>query len=337
MPKKFRDLKLSPFAHSEQREVFEDFSSLLGQCNVDDDRCWTCFAWKVTWNTERQRSGRTYLDRDELILMLDQAVQWLRAHGYWWPMIAVVVKSSPRPAKHRGGRWHVHLVEIADRLPSRDQRELIREALRRASFSDVRLDDLTLSSSGLAWWKPRKEAKADGHEGYRRYAAKNAAEHDSETPFAVYRTSNVPGPALPGEDVTREILRAARSSAPTADAPGHWRAVARAPVQPAPVDHQAAQTAQEATSGSSLPSPLFDPPASAREPQPPAPQVAAKSTAWKDLRPKEVRQSFADMLLRSVEVRPRTFIDRYGDPGGRNQWLHVFEGARWPPVPVGII
>ena len=85
----------------------------------------------------------------------------------------------------------------------------------------------------------------------------------------------------------------------------------------------------------SLPSPLFEPPARAPKPQPPAPQVVTKNTAWKDLRPKEVRQSFADMLLQSVEVRPRTYIDRYGDPRVRNQWLLVFAGCdghryQWP-------
>ena len=54
--------------------------------------------------------------------------------------------------------------------------------------------------------------------------------------------------------------------------------------------------------------------------------MVTKSTAWKDLRPKEVRQSFADKLLQSVEVRLRTYIGRYGDRGARTQWLLVFEG-----------
>jgi hypothetical protein len=250
-------------------------------------------------------------------------------------MIGFVVKSPPKPEKRRDGRWHVHIVEITDRLPSRLQRELIREALRRAGFSDVRLDDLTLSSSDLAWWKPREEAKDNGHEGFGRYAAKNAAEHDSETPFAVYRTSNVPGPELPGEDVTREILRAAKASAPKADAPSPRRPVVRAPVEPAPANHQSAQAAQKTIGGLRLPRPLFDPPPTAPKRQPPAPQVIKKSTAWKDLRPKEVRQPFADMLLQSVEVRPRTYVDRYGDPGVCNQWLLVFAGRdghryQWP-------
>ena len=142
MPKNFRDLNLSPFAHSEQREVFDDFTSLLGQCNVDDDRCWTCFAWKLGVKAGLRR-GRIYFGRDELVLMLHDAVQWLRAEGYWWPMIGFVVESPRKPEKRRDGRWHVHIVEIADRLPSREQRKLIREALRRAGFSDVRLDDLT--------------------------------------------------------------------------------------------------------------------------------------------------------------------------------------------------
>ena len=227
MPKPYRELDTSPFLDLDptQQKVFDNFLTSLDQCNAADSYQWTCFAWKLDPRTHR----RIYPGRDEIVCILDTAVLWLRARGYWWPMIAIVVKSPLDPSKGRKGRWHVHILEIAGRLPTRHERELIHEALRSAGFSDVRLDDLTLGRSQLAWWRPRKVARAHGHEGFRRYGAKNVAEHDSDTPFAVYRTSNVPGPALPGEEVTREILRAARSSAPKAPAPSPRRPVARAP------------------------------------------------------------------------------------------------------------
>ena len=103
MPRTYRDLNMSPFADPDQRRLFDEISRLLGQCNVDDARCWTCFAWNVTFKASLQRRGRTYLGRDELVLMLHDAVQWLRAHGYWWPMITVVVKSPPKTARRRSG------------------------------------------------------------------------------------------------------------------------------------------------------------------------------------------------------------------------------------------
>ncbi len=111
MPKPFREIDTSTILDLDltQQKVFDNFLTSLGQCNAADSHQWTCFAWKLDARTHR----RIYPGRDEIVCMLDAAVLWLRARGYWWPMIAIVVKSQLDPSKGCKGRWHVHILNIS--------------------------------------------------------------------------------------------------------------------------------------------------------------------------------------------------------------------------------
>jgi len=324
MPKLYSEIDTSPVLDltAQQARTLGRFRSGLESCRVADEFQWTCFAWSL----DPQSRGRVYPGRDELVLRLHAAVTDLAEQGYRWPMIAEIVKAPPNVRKRCDGCWHVHIEEIASRLPSRDQREMIYKALRRV-FSDVRLDDLTRSRDQAPWWKGRKKAKATGHPGYRRYAAKNVAEHDSDQPYATYRSSSVPGPELPGEHVTREILRVAREFSPVPTASGK---------------HRSAQLEEkEVARLPGAPRPLFQQP-TRRVRQNQSPVVVVKRTTAKRLRPKPDRRPFEDVLLRSAQQELRQVTKHDGTVVMREVSILTFECPdgewvrwhSWNPLPV---